>query len=73
MNENNKLKPFDVLLPLAFVLIMWVVELIEVTQDLDFGKYGIKPRSVENFIGIFTTIQFLCSFLVLLFFTFLEK
>ena len=55
MNENNKLKPFDVLLPLAFVLIMWVVELIEVTQDLDFGKYGIKPRSVENFIGIFTS------------------
>ena len=38
--------------PLLFVLILWVIRLVEVQFDLDFAKYGILPRTVSGLKGI---------------------
>jgi len=39
---------------LSFVLLLWTIKSIEWAKDLDFGYYGILPRSLKGSIGILT-------------------
>ena len=50
--ERKKLF-YSIIYPLIFVLILWLVKGFELQNDLDFGKYGILPRSLEGLKGIF--------------------
>lgn len=38
--------------PFLFVLILWIVKLVEVQFDLDFAKFGILPRTFSGIKGI---------------------
>jgi membrane associated rhomboid family serine protease len=37
----------------SFVLLIWLVKIIEISLDLDFGSFGILPRTLEGSVGIF--------------------
>lgn len=39
---------------LAFVSLIWGVKIIEFTFDLNFGEYGILPRTLRGSFGILT-------------------
>lgn len=38
----------------SFILMLWVIKSVEWTRELDFGLYGIFPRTLRGTIGIFT-------------------
>ncbi|WP_244246857.1 rhomboid family intramembrane serine protease [Nocardioides euryhalodurans] len=40
------------LLSLAFVALLWVVEIVDATQGGDLDSYGIRPRTQEGLWGI---------------------
>ena len=39
---------------MAFVLLIWVVKIVEFTFNLDLSEYGILPRTLNGSIGIIT-------------------
>ncbi len=49
---EKKIFIHSLLLPAAFVLLMWIVKLIEVTAGLNFTRYGIFPLHVYGLKGI---------------------
>ncbi len=51
-SEKNKLLK-SVKIPLALVLLMWLVAITEAVLKTDFGMYGIKPLTVSGLTGIF--------------------
>lgn len=42
------------LIPILLVAAMWGVLLVEFETGLNFSKYGLRPRSFEGLLGIFT-------------------
>ena len=44
----------SLIVPLLLVAVMWVVKIIEVSLNIDFGRYGVTPHSAQGLIGIFT-------------------
>ncbi len=40
------------LIPLAFVALLWVIELLEYTSGTSLVRWGIEPRTLNGFIGI---------------------
>lgn len=38
----------------SFVILIWVLKIVEIAFQLDFGVLGILPRTAEGSIGIFT-------------------
>jgi len=51
-SEKKRLK-FSLILPIFFILTMWIVKLIEYSLDLRLYKYGIYPLKFKGFLGIF--------------------
>jgi membrane associated rhomboid family serine protease len=55
MNINKKeIKEFFFILiiPFVFLLIMWVVKLVEIQFNLSFVKFGIYPKDINSLPGI---------------------
>lgn len=52
--KSNKLyfSPEVLLIPLLFVIAIWVVFWIEIRWALDFNYLGVKPRSIEGLRGV---------------------
>lgn len=44
----------SLIIPLFIVVVMWVVKIIEVSLNTDFGCYGVTPHTMRGLIGIFT-------------------
>ena len=44
----------SLIVPLLIVAVMWVVKIIEVSLNIDFGRYGVTPHTAQGIIGIFT-------------------
>lgn len=44
----------SLIVPLLIVAVMWVVKIIEVSLNIDFGRYGVTPHTAQGLIGIFT-------------------
>ena len=44
----------SLIVPLLIVVVMWVVKIIEVSLNIDFGRYGVTPHTAHGLIGIFT-------------------
>lgn len=50
-SEKRRLK-FSLIPPVFFLLIMWVVKIIEYSLDYNWSVYGIFPLKVKNLTGI---------------------
>lgn len=55
MEENKKISLSTFLVPFVFVAILWGVKIFEITNNINFVKYGVYPQKLENFTGIFTS------------------
>jgi membrane associated rhomboid family serine protease len=57
MNEENQLKISKAvfLLPTLYVVSIWVIYWIEIKFSFNFNKYGVFPRTLEGFRGVFFT------------------
>lgn len=49
---DKKIFKYSLLIPLAIVIIFWLVKLIENLYELDFTNYGILPLQIEGLPGI---------------------
>jgi membrane associated rhomboid family serine protease len=54
--ENIERKRFllSLVFPLFFLILLWGIKIIEITDNLDLVYYGIYPRKVSGLIGILT-------------------
>ena len=57
MNTDKQLKLTKsiFLIPIAYVLIIWIIYGIEITFGYNFNKYGVYPRNLMGFRGVFLT------------------
>ena len=54
MNMSNKKKIISTLfIPLLFLLLMWLVKIIEVNFQINFVRYGVFPKTIGGLKGIF--------------------
>ena len=54
-NQQEKRKFFgSLVIPACIVAVMWVVKIIEVALNLDLGRFGVRPQSVQGLVGILT-------------------
>ena len=55
-NDNHfKVTTATIAFPLYFVLFLWIVYWIETQYGLNFGKYGLFPRTEKGLLGIFVS------------------
>ena len=56
MNNKEERRKFlgSLIVPLLIVVVMWVVKIIEVSLNVDLGRYGVTPHTAHGLIGIFT-------------------
>ena len=57
MDIENQLKTSKsiFLIPFLYVLIIWIIYVIEITFGYNFNKYGIYPRDIIGLRGVFLT------------------
>jgi len=55
LNEEKKRLITGLIFATAFVLLMWIVKLAEITLGTDYSDFGIYPRTLFGLIGILTT------------------
>ena len=54
MSEKATFKS-SIVLPIAFVILLWIIHLLEFTLEIRFAEYmAIKPRSLSGAMGIIT-------------------
>jgi len=49
---EKKIFIHSLLFPAAFVLLMWIAKLVEITAGLEFTRYGIFPLNIDGLKGI---------------------
>ncbi|MDP4192196.1 MAG: rhomboid family intramembrane serine protease [Bacteroidota bacterium] len=54
MDEEKKKFISSLTPPLAFVVLMWIIKLLEVIFSIDLGRFGIYPKTSQGLIGIIT-------------------
>ena len=57
MNDDNqlKLKSSIFIIPFVYVVSIWLLYWIEITFSFNFNKYGVFPRTLSGFRGVFLT------------------
>ena len=57
MNEENQLKLSKsiFLIPTLYVVSIWFIYFIEIKYNFNFNKYGVFPRTLQGFRGVFFT------------------
>ena len=57
MNEESKLKISAkvFIVPIVYVVAIWLIYWIEIYYSFNFNKYGVYPRTLEGFRGVFLT------------------
>jgi len=40
--------------PAAFVLLLWIIKILEVSTNISLSEYGLEPRSTKGLLGILT-------------------
>ena len=54
-NTEEKRKLFGALIiPLLIVAVMWMVKIIEVSFDINLGRWGLVPQTAQGLLGILT-------------------
>ena len=49
--EIKKLK-YSIILPLFLVFLLWIVKIIDISEQLNFFYYGVFPREIKGLLGI---------------------
>lgn len=52
---EKKIFKYSLVVPSLFVLIIWLIKIVEVSLNLNFVNLGVYPRSFEGLIGILTS------------------
>ncbi|MDP5105768.1 MAG: rhomboid family intramembrane serine protease, partial [Polaribacter sp.] len=57
MDDSNDLKISRsiFLIPILFVIVIWLIYWIEIQFGLNFNKFGVYPRTLIGFRGVFFT------------------
>ncbi|MCG1035714.1 rhomboid family intramembrane serine protease [Polaribacter sargassicola] len=57
MNQENQFKISKSIftIPVVYVVVIWFVYWLEIQFDYNFNKYGVYPRTLEGFRGVFLT------------------
>ena len=57
MNNNNQLKisKHNFFIPIIFVFSIWFIYWIEIHFGFNFNKFGVYPRTLKGFRGVFFT------------------
>ena len=57
MNDNKQLKRSKsvFLIPIAYVVAIWIIYWVEISFNFNFNKYGVFPRTLVGFRGVFLT------------------
>ena len=57
MKDDNQLKKSKsiFLIPITYVIAIWFIYWVEINFNFNFNKYGVFPRTLEGFRGIFLT------------------
>lgn len=55
MNKEKARVLNSLIVPVAFLVGIWTVKVIELLKNLNFYKLGIKPLSTEGLVGILTS------------------
>lgn len=53
--NEKKIFRYSLILPVSFILAIWIVKIIELTLDIQFSHLGIYPRKLSGLIGIILT------------------
>jgi membrane associated rhomboid family serine protease len=53
-SREFKILQRGIYLTLSFILLLWIIKSVEWAREMDFGFYGILPRTIEGSIGIIT-------------------
>lgn len=59
-NENTEIHEkkqifISIYIPVVFIVLIWLIKLIEITFNISLGFLGINPRNLEGLIGIITS------------------
>lgn len=56
MEDKTEKRKFlgSLVIPLLIVAVMWVVKIIEVSFDIDLGRWGLRPQTWSGLVGILT-------------------
>ncbi len=54
-NIEKKKFLYSLVFPLFFIILLWVIKLVEIVDNQDFIYYGIYPRRLKGLIGILTS------------------
>ena len=53
MNTTDKKKILSILfIPLLFLLMMWLVKIIEINFQINFVRYGVFPKTIDGLKGV---------------------
>ncbi|TCP26683.1 membrane associated rhomboid family serine protease [Tenacibaculum skagerrakense] len=57
MNQNNEFKVSNEVftIPLVFVFLIWFIYWVEIKFGFNFNKFGVLPRTLSGFKGVFFT------------------
>ncbi len=53
--ELKKRRRLGVYFTIIFIVLIWLVKLIEWTFDIPLSQYGLRPRHWEGLLGVFTS------------------
>lgn len=53
--QTFKFSKSFLLVPVVYLVSIWVIYFIEIQFNLNFNKYGVYPRTLEGFRGVFLT------------------
>lgn len=51
--EENKLKT-SIIVPVSFIMILWIIKLFEVITGISFVEFGLYPLKASGLVGIIT-------------------
>lgn len=54
MREDKRDLISAMIVPAAFVVLLWIIKILEVTTNISLTQYGLEPRSTTGLIGIIT-------------------
>lgn len=54
-DQKSKLKNSIFLIPILYIVIIWIIYWIEIQFSFNFNKYGVYPRTLKGFRGVFFT------------------
>jgi membrane associated rhomboid family serine protease len=62
MNEDQRRIYLSLVYPALFVIVIWLVKLVEIIFRVDLGAYGLQPLHLKGLIGIITAPLLHASF-----------